>query len=79
MITITQTIEIPADRRVTIEFPPEVPTGKAILFITFPDIKEVNVPEDRYIKTPLKLDDDFIQSHLDVLDNDNWMFVHVIE
>ncbi|MCL2008536.1 MAG: hypothetical protein FWG77_10675 [Treponema sp.] len=30
-MTITQTVEIPADRKLTITVPPEVPTGKVIL------------------------------------------------
>ena len=30
-MTITQTIEIPESRRLTIEVPPEVPTGKVVL------------------------------------------------
>ena len=30
-MTITQTVEIPADRRITIEVPKEVPVGKVIL------------------------------------------------
>ena len=30
-MTITQIVEIPADRRLTIEVPREIPTGKAIL------------------------------------------------
>jgi len=33
-MTITQTVEIPADRRLTIEVPREVPTGKTILAFT---------------------------------------------
>jgi len=30
-MTITQTVEIPADRRITLEVPLEVPTGRASL------------------------------------------------
>ncbi|MCL2067849.1 MAG: hypothetical protein FWG99_10335 [Treponema sp.] len=30
-MTITQTVEIPADRRLLIEVPREIPTGKVIL------------------------------------------------
>ena len=33
-MTIEQTIEIPASRRITLEVPPEIPTGKAILTFT---------------------------------------------
>ncbi|MCL2092670.1 MAG: hypothetical protein FWH12_00610 [Treponema sp.] len=30
-MTVTQTVEIPENRRLVIEVPPEVPTGKAVL------------------------------------------------
>ena len=33
-MTITQTVEIPADRRITFEVPREVPIGKVILTFT---------------------------------------------
>jgi hypothetical protein len=33
-MTIQQTIEIPASRRITIEVPPDVPVGKTILTFT---------------------------------------------
>ena len=33
-MTITQTIDIPADRRITLEVPREVPTGSVILTFT---------------------------------------------
>ena len=33
-MTITQTVEIPADRRITIEVPREVPVGTVVLSFT---------------------------------------------
>jgi hypothetical protein len=33
-VTITQTIEIPADRRITLEIPREVPVGTVVLTFT---------------------------------------------
>jgi len=41
-MTITQTVEIPADRRVHFDFevPREVPTGRTSIIIQFPDKKE---------------------------------------
>ena len=35
-MTITQTVEIPADRRITLIVPPEVPTGRTSVTIQFP-------------------------------------------
>ena len=47
-MTITQTVDIPASRRITIDVPQEVPTGKTIL--TFTPAKEADsVPRE----TPL--------------------------
>jgi len=33
-MTITQTVEIPADRRIFLDLPPELPVGKAKITIT---------------------------------------------
>jgi hypothetical protein len=33
-MTVTQTVDIPADRRLTIDVPDEIPTGKTILAFT---------------------------------------------
>ena len=35
-MTITQTIEIPADRRIVLTVPPEVPIGRTSVTIQFP-------------------------------------------
>jgi len=37
-MTVTQTVEIPADRRITLEVPAEVPTGSVILTFTSPQV-----------------------------------------
>ncbi|MDR1024758.1 MAG: hypothetical protein LBL56_03455 [Treponema sp.] len=42
-MTIEQTVEIPADHRLTIEVPPEIPTGRAKAAITL--IFETETPE----------------------------------
>ena len=39
-MTITQTIEIPADRRLVIEVPQEIPVGPAV--VTFAPVKQEN-------------------------------------
>ena len=33
-MTVTQTVEVPADRRITLEIPPQVPIGRVILTFT---------------------------------------------
>ena len=33
-MTITQTIDIPADRRITLEVPPQIPIGQVVLTFT---------------------------------------------
>ena len=33
-MTITQTIDIPADRRITLEVPPQIPVGQVIITFT---------------------------------------------
>ena len=40
-MTITQTVNIPADRRITLVVPPEVPTGRTSVTIQFPMQKTV--------------------------------------
>ena len=48
-MTITQTVEISADRRITLEVPREVPMGEATIIIKFP-AKEI--PEKKSKMTP---------------------------
>ena len=48
-MTITQTVEIPASRRLLIEVPREVPTGKAILvFKPVPKMEIGEAEEDSF-------------------------------
>ena len=51
-MTITQTVEIPADRRITLEIPPQIPTGKVILTFTpaQPSAKTSEKSEERDIE-----------------------------
>ena len=35
-MTIEKTVDIPADRRITIEVPPQIPTGRTNVIIQFP-------------------------------------------
>ena len=43
-MTITQTVEIPADRRLVIDLPPQVPTGRTDVIIQFPVREETQPP-----------------------------------
>jgi len=54
-MAITQTVEIPADRRITLEVPREVPTGQVILTFTpahvaAPAVKAAEKSEERDIE-----------------------------
>ena len=42
-MTITQTVEIPASRRLTIDVPPEVPAGKVLLIFKTEDTGDETV------------------------------------
>jgi len=39
-MTITQTVEIPENRRLIIDIPREIPTGRTSIVVQFPDKKE---------------------------------------
>ena len=43
-MTITQTVEIPSSRRITLEVPPQVPVGRVILTFTPAADSEVECP-----------------------------------
>jgi len=49
-MTITQTVEIPADRRkITLDVPREIPAGKTIIaFTPIPEAVERNVPRKNW-------------------------------
>jgi len=51
-MAITQTVEVPADRRITLEVPREVPTGQVILTFTpaQPSAKAMEKSEERDIE-----------------------------
>jgi len=64
-MTITQTVEIPADRWLNIRVPNEVPEGRASIIIQFPDKKEEQalkpVPKDGKIKYTRKELDEMLK------------------
>ena len=45
-MTIMQTVDIPADRRITLVVPREVPTGKANVIIQFPGLNAEEKNDD---------------------------------
>ena len=50
-MTITQTVDIPADHRLTIDVPREVPEGPVVLTFTPPAKRKLTAEEEReYIK-----------------------------
>jgi len=53
-MTITQTVEIPANRRLVIDVPHEVPTGKTILAFTPVLAKELNTKDIELINLNAK-------------------------
>ena len=58
-MTITQTVEIPADRHLTIEVPREVPTGPVILTFTPAEVKPIKERAFGCAKGQFKMADDF--------------------
>jgi len=63
-MTITQIVEVPANRRVHLDFevPREVPEGRTSIIVQFPDRREAQPPDDIYAGIPSKLE----QSRLNV-------------
>jgi len=70
-MTVTQTVDIPVSHKLTIDVPREVPNGQARIIIQFPDKKESQL-QDIYAGIPSKLDDDLLQSQLNVLEKVDW-------
>ena len=58
-MTITQTVDIPADRRITIDVPQEVPEGRTILTFTPVGTEPKKVPVFGCAKGQFKMAADF--------------------
>jgi len=73
-MTITQTIDIPADRRITLDVPREVPTGRTI--IAFTPTAETESITDKlnsyYKKHSSRLDDDLKSASYRLLTEVEW-------
>ena len=67
-MTFTQTIDIPADRRITLEIPREMPTGRVNVIIQFPDAQPKT--ERKKIGMTRKELDEFLKStHTPIADS----------
>ena len=75
-MTITQTVEIPADRRVMIEIPREVPTGSVILSFTTPAPTETESITEKlngyYKNNSSHLDNDVKAAAYRLLGEEDW-------
>jgi hypothetical protein len=58
-MTITQTVDIPADRRIMLEVPREVPPGKTILAFTPAETAREKTPVFGCAKGQFHMADDF--------------------
>jgi hypothetical protein len=63
-MTIEQTVTIPANHRLTIDVPPQVPTGASVI-IQFPVSEGINTAEQKKVPMPgcargqFRMSDDF--------------------
>jgi len=73
-MTITQTVEIPADRRITLEVPREVPTGRAIIaFTPMAEAESITDKLNGYYKNHnSRLDDDLKSASYRLLAEVDW-------
>jgi hypothetical protein len=56
MITIQETVDIPADRRLSIKLPESVPSGRSSITLIFtPAQAETQIPQKSHCNTPLTL------------------------
>ena len=71
-MTITQTVDIPANRRIFIDVPNEVPTGRADIVIQFPIPQETisvkKVPVFGCAKGQFRMSEDFKEPLEDFMD-----------
>ena len=58
-MTITQTVEIPVDHRLTIDVPPEVPAGPVILTFTPARTNREKIPVFGCAKGQFRMSEDF--------------------
>jgi len=73
-MTITQTIEIPSDRRITLEVPHEIPTGTVILsFSPAKTTEPITEKLNKYYEDhDSGLDDDIKTVNYNLLRKEDW-------
>jgi hypothetical protein len=59
-MTIEQTVDIPADRRITIEVPPKIPTGRINIIIHFPVPANTQSEETTAKDSPTPISDSLV-------------------
>jgi hypothetical protein len=60
LMTIEQIVDIPADRRVTIEIPPQIPTGRTNVIIQFPVPANTRSKETNAKNSPTPITDSLV-------------------
>jgi hypothetical protein len=59
-MTIEQTVDITADRRITIEVPPRIPTGRTNVIIQFPFPADMQPEENITKNSPTPISDSLV-------------------
>jgi len=59
-MTIVQTVDITADRRITIEVPPKIPTGRTNVIIQFPVPADTQSEGNTAINSPTPISDSLV-------------------
>jgi hypothetical protein len=81
MTTIEQTVDIPADRRITIEVPREVPEGKARVELkVIPFVKKEEdkpLPKGKLFRSKKELDEFLANAHTPISDSLTGILAHL--
>jgi len=59
-MTIVQTVDITPDRRITIEVPPKIPTGRTNVIIQFPVPADTQSEENTVKNSPTPISDSLV-------------------
>jgi hypothetical protein len=75
-MTIEQTVDIPANRRLTIEVPLQVPIGKTSVVIQFP-VPDEPLSKGKLFKSKKELDDFLKNAHTPISDSLTGILAHL--